>query len=262
MSGTTWWLALDDDGLKRLAFDWGAVPRLTGADLRAFDALALPIDAPCLEIASYLREFDLSGDHGRSDADQRFFLVALTNKAHPEKAVLAQMVPGPKGSNRAVLKQKPLAEADDFALFEAARPTLEFIPDALPRWLRKTGTPGMAEFCELQFADHERQNQRLRSLSSQRILAGLLGIVRAAALHDKITTRRLKDVPLLDLATHRRLLGKAYSASVNARVSGPDPEQILTCLSVLNEQAREALGKRLFAHDANGDVRYLGLWES
>jgi hypothetical protein len=247
VDGHRWQLHLKDATESSLGFDVGALPTVDVAVASAADTAPTSDGGLELEISSYL----LWGVEWP-------FILELRVRDGPAHPFLAR-INRPPGADRAVLEQSDRRFREGHLAYQSLRDGLEIGDNVVncAAILRERGLGSLADDLLSNLPHQEQAMAQLRRRWVRAILGQLLDHKVGDEVVSDLTDNHLSS-GLLTLPRVPATVADAYSAP--AVYEGPGASDIITILRVVNESAERRYGKRLFDLQADGVVRYLGLW--
>ena len=248
VDGHRWQLRLRDPTARSLGFEPAALPTVEAP------AISLGERAPALEggleldIASYL-EWEAEWP----------LVVELRVRNASARPFLARIARSP-GADRATLEQVDRQFRERHLASQSLREELEIGDDAsrCAAVLRHKGFGWLADGLLSNLPRHREAMAGLRDRWVRAILGQLLGRDLAEEVARDLTAHHLSS-GMLTLPRVPAAVADAYSAPV--KYSGPGADDTLALLELVNRDAEQRYGKRLFALEQDDVLRYVGLWE-
>jgi hypothetical protein len=171
----------------------------------------------------------------------------------------ARIAPDPS-SGRVVLEQTDRRFREGHIASQSLRESLEMGDDV--HWCANIlNHQGLGQLGDGLLGNLPRQEEamaKLRTRWIRKILTQLLGPDVSDELASDVMRNHLSS-GMLTLPRVPSAVAGAYTAPT--KFTGPGADDTMTVLEVVNQDAQERYGKRLFALEPGNVVRYVGLWE-
>ena len=257
----TWWLAVEEEGLRTLVLDPDVIPVLTREALQASGAELEPSDLR-LGVSCFVTHVGYglrAPDFVPKDTRWPHVLIELHRLREANSSLLTVLEAG-SGRSHLVPVGAEAVQGLHTASQESRRITADFASVTTNGWLEAFSRSNEERATELTREAISREALR-RSMQQEiwahRVLGALLGTQAPNRTKRRIMAARMGvvlDDPWLD-----DLLVKSYSAP--CRITGEGAADFLAGLEGVNLTCRKRLGKAAFrVNAATSTVQYLGLW--